>query len=147
MDNLSNILFFKVPVGIALGLNIIAFIWTILGITNVRNKTSKYNSTKNQQTTVTKDVKMYGKLSVVMGLTWTLGFAMEYSVIVKFIFLIVNSLQGFFIFLAFVTNKRVMEKCKMSRPSWSQSASSNSRKTSSGSSVGLNTRKISYGNS
>jgi type IV secretory pathway VirB2 component (pilin) len=37
---------------------------------------------------------MYGKLSVVMGLTWTLGFAMEYSVIVKFIFLIVNSLQG-----------------------------------------------------
>jgi hypothetical protein len=36
VENLSNILFFKVPVGISLGLNVIAFIWTILGITNVR---------------------------------------------------------------------------------------------------------------
>ena len=37
VDNFSNILFFEIPVATSLGLNVIAFIWTIVGITNVRN--------------------------------------------------------------------------------------------------------------
>ena len=130
VDNFSNILFFEIPVATSLGLNVIAFIWTIVGITNVRNKTMKFNSIKEKQA-ITKNVKMYGKLSVVMGLTWILGLSIAYSAILKYVYLIVNSLQGFFIFLAFVTNKRVIEKCKRSRASWTQSHGSNIRKNSS----------------
>ncbi len=63
----------------------------------------KYNSTKDKQA-VTSNVKMYGKLSVVMGLTWILGFSMEYSVILRFIYLIVNSLQGTCLNLAYATS-------------------------------------------
>ena len=66
-------------------------------------KSMKYNSTKDKQA-VTSNVKMYGKLSVVMGLTWILGFSMEYSVILRFIYLIVNSLQGTCLNLAYATS-------------------------------------------
>lgn len=56
----------------------------------------QYNSSRKNNQAIISNVKMYGKLSVVMGLTWLLGFSMKYSVILKFIYLVVNNLQGKF---------------------------------------------------
>ena len=54
----------------------------------------KYSTSRKNTQAITKNVKMYGKLSVVMGLTWLLGFFMKYSVILKFMYLVANNLQG-----------------------------------------------------
>ena len=41
-----------------------------------------------------KNVKIYCKLSTVMGVTWFLGFGAAHSTIVAYLYIIINSLQG-----------------------------------------------------
>ena len=61
--------------------------------------TLTFQLTKGVQKSVKSDtrgqnVKIYSKLSTVMGVTWFLGFGAPHSTIVAYLFIIVNSLQG-----------------------------------------------------
>ncbi|CAB4002383.1 adhesion G -coupled receptor L2-like [Paramuricea clavata] len=69
--------------------------------------------TKGVQKSVNSDsrsqnAKIYSKLSTVMGVTWFLGFGAAHNTIVAYLYIIVNSLQGVFIFFAFVLNERTI---------------------------------------
>ena len=41
-----------------------------------------------------QNIKIYVKLSTVMGVTWFLGFGVPHNTIVAYVYIIVNSLQG-----------------------------------------------------
>ena len=49
---------------------------------------SAINNTRRQ------NIKIYVKLSTVMGVTWLLGFGAPHNTIVAYVYIIVNSLQG-----------------------------------------------------
>ena len=58
-----------------------------------------FQLTKGVQKSVNSDtrgqnVKIYSKLSTVMGVTWFLGFGAAHSTIVAYLYIIINSLQG-----------------------------------------------------
>ena len=58
-----------------------------------------FQLTKGVQKSVNSDtrgqnVKIYSKLSTVMGVTWLLGFGAAHSTIVAYLYIIINSLQG-----------------------------------------------------
>ena len=56
-----------------------------------------------------KRVLLYAKLSTIMGLTWVFGFAaaLTNNTVLWYLFIIFNSLQGLFICLAFLCNRKV----------------------------------------
>ncbi|XP_028394242.1 G-protein coupled receptor Mth2-like [Dendronephthya gigantea] len=106
-QRLSLILFFYVPVAIMLVFNAVSLVWTIFSIRNVTKITKDVQKSVKSDTRG-KNVKIYVKLSTVMGVTWLLGFGAAHNTIVAYLYVIVNSLQGVFIFVAFVLNKRTM---------------------------------------
>ncbi|XP_019637887.1 PREDICTED: uncharacterized protein LOC109480165 [Branchiostoma belcheri] len=100
---------FFVPLAIVIVVNAILFIITVISITRTRSVQGK-NARQN--------VKVYVRLSTVMGFTWIFGFlavvvnARIITEILWFLFIIFNCLQGVFLFIAFVCNTRVLNLYK-----------------------------------
>ncbi|XP_020615392.1 G-protein coupled receptor Mth2-like [Orbicella faveolata] len=95
-----------VPVALVIVFNFVALTWTVISIHKVRKVTKKLSDQGSQSSLALLCIK----LTCVLGLTWVFGFL---SSIVKtdataYIFVVVNSLQGFFIFLTFVAKKRTV---------------------------------------
>ncbi|XP_020615361.1 adhesion G-protein coupled receptor G2-like [Orbicella faveolata] len=95
-----------VPVAMAIVFNFAALTWTVISIYKVRKVTSKLSDQGSHSSLALLCIKLTG----VLGLTWVFGFL---SSIVKtdataYLFVVVNSLQGFFIFLTFVAKKRTV---------------------------------------
>ncbi|KAL9970477.1 hypothetical protein ACROYT_G022857 [Oculina patagonica] len=95
-----------VPVALVILFNFIALTWTVISIYKVRKVTNKLTDQGNQSSLAL----LYIKLTCVLGLTWVFGFL---SSIVKtdataYLFVVVNSLQGFFICLTFIAKKRTV---------------------------------------
>ena len=79
---------------------------------------------------------VYIKLFFLMGISWIVGFIAPFlgNNILWYVFVILNSLQGVFIFVAFVMNKRNMKSlCKICwvKESTTDSTAVNSQKTQS----------------
>ncbi|XP_071950400.1 uncharacterized protein [Antedon mediterranea] len=77
------------------------------GIRETKKTTSVVNGDKSKKQQLTEEIIIYIRISTVMGVTWYLGFIAAYvdHMVLWFIYTILNSLQGFFIFIAFnVTN-------------------------------------------
>ena len=57
---------------------------------------------------------LYCKLASIMGLTWVFGFVASatHFEVIRYLFVIFNSLQGLFICLAFVCNRKVFRLLK-----------------------------------
>ncbi|CAH1240436.1 ADGRL2 [Branchiostoma lanceolatum] len=100
---------FFVPLAIIIVANAILFIITVISITRTRSVQGK-NARQN--------VKVYVRLSTVMGFTWIFGFLAVVvntrilTEILWFLFIIFNCLQGVFLFVAFVCNTRVLNLYK-----------------------------------
>ncbi|XP_078615940.1 uncharacterized protein LOC144884472 [Branchiostoma floridae x Branchiostoma japonicum] len=100
---------FFVPLAIIIVANAILFIITVISINRTRSVQGK-NARQN--------VKVYVRLSTVMGFTWIFGFlavvvnARIITEILWFLFIIFNCLQGVFLFIAFVCNTRVLNLYK-----------------------------------
>ncbi|XP_030831929.1 adhesion G-protein coupled receptor G2-like [Strongylocentrotus purpuratus] len=57
------------------------------------------------------DLWIYVKMSTLLGFTWIFGFVAAFADVTAlwYIFIILNSLQGVYIFIAFICNKRVFK--------------------------------------
>ncbi|XP_033113482.1 adhesion G protein-coupled receptor E4-like [Anneissia japonica] len=105
---------FAIPVAICIVFNFILYIITVFGIWKVR-RASEFAVNENERGKKRKDeLKLYIKLSILMGLTWSLVFITVYrsEIIIWYIFIILNGLQGFFIFIAFTCNRQTLAKWK-----------------------------------
>ncbi len=115
--------YFFIPTGLLLFTNLILFILTsrALRISFRQSGAVIQNDTNNFQ--------VYVKLFILMGITWSLGFVVAFtdSDIIEYIFAIVNSLQGVFIFIAFVCTKRTFKHFAKKYRSVSTSSSSKQR--------------------
>lgn len=116
-----------VPVALILLFNCVALSLTLVSIWKVQKSTRRVTD-QGQQTSLPL---LYVKLSSTFGFTWLLGFIVPFAKLefLDYLFVILNSLQGFFIFLAFVANKRSLKKMKSL---WMSRARSNSASTHSG---------------
>ena len=96
---------FGLPVAVLLTANLIFYILTVHSIC-MASKATKLVQNKSENIRVL----LYIKLSAIMGLTWIFGFiaTSTQSEVMWYLFIVFNSLQGLFIFLAFVCNRRVL---------------------------------------
>ncbi|XP_033096999.1 uncharacterized protein LOC117101201 [Anneissia japonica] len=105
---------FGIPVAICIVFNFVMYIVTVIGIWKVR-RISEIAVKENERGKERMDeLKIYIKLSILMGLTWSLVFITVYSseIIIWYIFIILNGLQGFFIFIAFTCKRETLTKWK-----------------------------------
>ncbi|ESO90282.1 hypothetical protein LOTGIDRAFT_75877, partial [Lottia gigantea] len=105
-DMETIVIFFYTPVCLSLVINFVCFVITLCGI----EKSTKASSMVSHDTTRSERRKcvIYTKLSSIMGFTWITGIIaaiLEYPAL-WYIYIILNGLQGFFIFLSFICNRR-----------------------------------------
>ncbi|XP_054751668.2 uncharacterized protein LOC129257380 [Lytechinus pictus] len=109
VNHAANLIAFGCPLGVFLIINTILFLHTVAGIRNAskvrRSMVVESESIKHSA----KDLRVYLKISTLLGFTWSFGFIAGFANIsaLWYIFIILNSLQGFYIFLAFIANGRV----------------------------------------
>ena len=97
---LPLILFFFVPFFISVTLNIVFFLVTVRFLKTAFQESKVLQKSKDTQ----HPWQVYLKLFIIMGLAWLVGFVAIWvdSVVVWFLFVILNASQGVFIFIAFV---------------------------------------------
>ncbi|XP_041477520.1 uncharacterized protein LOC121425508 [Lytechinus variegatus] len=105
---------FGVPVAITLCLNMVLFAHTVFSIFKAKRLSRKlllHHLRKPTYTENMKELLIYFKISTLMGFTWVIGFVAAYvrTPVVWYIFVVLNSLQGTFIFAAFMCNLRVWQ--------------------------------------
>ncbi len=99
---------FALPLFILLGINIVFFVMAVYNIYKVAQGTKILR--KKKSGAKKKRVILYIKLSSIMGLTWTFGFLASFtgSTVLWYFFIIFNTLQGLFICVAFICNRKVI---------------------------------------
>ena len=104
----AMLLYFGGPIALSILLNIFLYISTSFNLHKafrnalVASKVEGYH------------FGIYVRLFILMGITWTFGFISAFTdeIVIDFIFVILTSLQGLFLFISFVCNKRVLSKIK-----------------------------------
>ncbi|XP_074593691.1 uncharacterized protein LOC141849322 [Brevipalpus obovatus] len=113
------ILFFAAPVGLIMCVNLTAFIFSAFMLKRTTTKTS---SLKNSRFTGV-DHKLYLKLLLLMGLTWISGYVASSadSIYLWYLFIVLNTTQGLFIFIAFSCKRRVARNMRKTIGQFSES--------------------------
>jgi hypothetical protein len=103
------LIFFGVPLFLLLIVNSIFFVLTVTAIHQVC-EASKMATQKTQK----RRFVLYVKLALIMGLTWIFGFLASLTDVkeIWYVFTILNSLQGVFIFFGFVFTRKVYRLVK-----------------------------------
>ncbi|XP_030844487.1 uncharacterized protein LOC105443116 isoform X2 [Strongylocentrotus purpuratus] len=137
-DGNLSLLFFMIPVAIVIVFNLFVMIRVVLQIAKMADGPTLQSDVKSR---VRHGAKAILILLPIMGLTWAFAFlAIERaSVAFQYIFVLLNSFQGVFIFLVhFVRNSEVRHALKRKRERWLVSQSrqgdyrvKNTKKTSS----------------
>ncbi|XP_011675990.2 adhesion G-protein coupled receptor D1-like [Strongylocentrotus purpuratus] len=105
-NGFMNLYAFGVPIALTLVVNGTLFLLVVAGLRKRTNQTTKRKTSKM----VTEGV-VYLKMSTLLGFTWIFGFIAAFVDVeaLWYIFIILNSLQGVYIFIAFICNKRVFK--------------------------------------
>ena len=135
----AMLLYFGVPIAMSILLNISLYIHTSINL---------HKAFKNARTAMNADnyhFAIYVKLFILMGITWIFGFISAFTdqTVIDIIFVVLTSLQGFFLFISFVCNKRVLTEVKKTVASQTTATTSTSLSSSSGKST-RGTRLPSY---
>lgn len=104
-QRLALLIFFALPLGVIMILNILFFISSAYMIYSTTSLTRFTASSSTQ-----RDFRLYVRLALIMGLTWSVGLFAGYidNEPLWYAFIALNTLQGVFIFLAFTcTNKMI----------------------------------------
>eukprot|EP00057_Strongylocentrotus_purpuratus_P006015 XP_011660489.1 PREDICTED: latrophilin-like protein LAT-2 [Strongylocentrotus purpuratus] len=133
-DGMANVYVFGIPVASLLVVNLILFVMVVAGLHHMRM--SPVNKHKSTDSNMSADLLIYIKMSTLLGFTWVFGFVTAFANVTAlwYIFIILNSLQGVYIFIAFICNKRVFKLWRDSCTCLgrvSSTSSSKSRATSS----------------
>ncbi|XP_041454126.1 uncharacterized protein LOC121407225 [Lytechinus variegatus] len=110
LATLSSIVMFFVPMSICLLANLVLFIITIHGVHSIKKTTSMLKAGQDSQLKQwAVELRIYIKISALLGFTWLFGFLMMVVRVpfTEYLFIIVSGFQGVFIFLSFGANKRV----------------------------------------
>ena len=121
------LMYFGIPIALCLIANIILFILTAIQLRKAfRN--SKAVSKQEQ-----KNFQVYIRLCLLMGITWILGFITPFvdHVVLNSLFVILNALQGLFLFIAFVCQKKIWDFISMKSHAHDLSSSNPSSGSSS----------------
>ena len=104
----AMLLYFGVPLMLSSAMNAALFILTSF------NLHMAFNNGTNVIKSEGRHFRIYVRLFVLMGITWIFGFISAFTdeIIIDFIFVILNSLQGLFLFISFVCNKRVLAEIR-----------------------------------
>jgi len=104
----SLVVFFAVPLCIIMLLNGIFFLDVAFLISRATLKTSH-----TQAATLKKRFFMFMRLALIMGLTWIVGFVAAYFEyeFLWYLFIVLNTLQGLFIFIVFSCSSKVRGLC------------------------------------
>ncbi|PSN44235.1 hypothetical protein C0J52_04822 [Blattella germanica] len=97
-DN-ALLVFVVAPLSVVMLFNIVFFSWTAWLI---------YSSRLENRSSIYTEFMLFVRLSLIMGLTWIVGLLGNFidHVALWYLFVLLNSLQGFFIFMAFSCTKR-----------------------------------------
>ncbi|XP_076028626.1 uncharacterized protein LOC143017726 [Oratosquilla oratoria] len=126
------LVFFAAPLATIMAFNIILFIFAVRMVAASTQSTAKMTSCSPQQQ---DQFKLYMRLALLMGLTWISGIVAGYLNLepIWYIFVVLNSFQGLFIFLAFTCTRKVWHSIRGTfcdrlsvgpRASWRANASS-----------------------
>ncbi|XP_066996196.2 uncharacterized protein [Anabrus simplex] len=99
------LVFFAIPLAVVMALNI-AFFSSSAHMIFSTTSTTRFTSSSGTQ----RDFRLYIRLALVMGLTWTVGLIAGYLDMegLWYAFIALNTLQGLFIFLAFTCTEKVV---------------------------------------
>nr|XP_054763046.1 uncharacterized protein LOC129269556 [Lytechinus pictus] len=107
---LSSLAVFFGPICLCLLTNCLLFIGTMRNLhsTNKSTAIARKNSGSAIQKQLTLELRIFVKISALLGFAWLFGFlAMVVNILVTwYLFIIVSGLQGFFIFISFGANRR-----------------------------------------
>ena len=106
----AKIVIFATPIACVLLYNVVAFSHTLWAINNARKQTRRAKSSRQDQRAV---LKIFVRLISLMGFTWFFSFSAEliHKVLV-YPFVILTTLQGIYIFVAFICKARVLKLMK-----------------------------------
>ncbi|XP_071804556.1 uncharacterized protein [Asterias amurensis] len=112
-----NLVVFGAPMALFLVINIILFTRTVWAIRSSHRKSAaQFNQGRDTSFLKRrrKELFIYVRMASLMGFTWVFGFSAAFSgaEALWYIFIILNSLQGFFIFLSFTFNDQVKKLWK-----------------------------------
>ncbi|XP_033640118.1 uncharacterized protein LOC117300569 [Asterias rubens] len=112
-----NLVVFGAPMALFLVINIILFTRTVWAIrSSHRRSAAQFNQGRDTSFLKrrSKELFIYVRMASLMGFTWVFGFSAAFSgaEALWYLFIILNSLQGFFIFLSFTFNYQVKELWK-----------------------------------
>lgn len=99
------LVFFASPLTAIMVVNIVLFIMSARIIAETTQSTAKMTSCSPHQ----DQFKLYMRLALLMGLTWITGIVAAYLQLepIWYVFVLLNTLQGLFIFLAFTCTRKV----------------------------------------
>lgn len=99
------LVFFVVPLAAVMTVNFTLFAWTAYMIHSSR-ATVRHVNTRHAR----RDFRMYCRLAVLMGLTWTTGILASYTDkrYLWVVFVALNTFQGLFVFVAFTCRRRIL---------------------------------------
>ncbi|XP_072176045.1 uncharacterized protein [Diadema setosum] len=132
-DGYANLVAFGGPVAVALTLNVIFFAKTVRGIHLSTRERRELREGAKTETNNAENLRIYIKISTIMGFTWLIGYVAAFCQqdALWYVFIILNSLQGVYIFFAFCANKRVLDLwCTQRKPSFSSRKSIPSKSSS-----------------
>ncbi|CAH1792406.1 unnamed protein product, partial [Owenia fusiformis] len=96
------IIFFTLPIALTIIINVGLFIPTAITLWKSMSKRAQTTNSKQEY-----PLGIYTKLFCLMGFTWIFAFIAPYNVAFWYIFIVLNSSQGVYIFVAFVLTKKV----------------------------------------
>ncbi|XP_071509216.1 uncharacterized protein [Diadema antillarum] len=132
-DGYANLVAFGGPVAVALTLNAIFFAKTVRGIHLSTRERRELREGAKTETNNAENLRIYTKISTIMGFTWLIGYVAAFCQqdALWYVFIILNSLQGVYIFFAFCANKRVFDLwCTQRKQSFSSRKSIPSKSSS-----------------
>ncbi|XP_074657266.1 uncharacterized protein LOC141910474 [Tubulanus polymorphus] len=110
-SSFSLLMAFVLPIGIIDLVSIILFVATVCRIHRSFTAMSTSSSNAKQKRTTTF---IFYRMALVTGVTWVVGFVASFvnNDYLWYFFNLLNSSQGFLVFLAFIANKRVFDMCR-----------------------------------
>ena len=106
----AKIVTFATPIACVLVYNVIAFSHTVWAINNAQTQTRRVKSSRQDHRAV---LKIYVRLISLMGFTWFFSFSAEFiHKALVYPFIILTTLQGVYVFVAFICKTRVLKLMK-----------------------------------
>ncbi|XP_038066759.1 adhesion G protein-coupled receptor E2-like [Patiria miniata] len=111
----ANLVVFGVPVILSLLANVGMFAKSVLGLRASKKATRRLNAHVSFIQRARLELTIYVKVSLLMGFSWSWALIGAFTRIDAFwfVFIIFNSFQGAYVFIAFVCNARVLRMLQM----------------------------------